>query len=121
MKVGELRIGNYVHQGDGFVMQIVAIFSDVVYLNFEGNEGDVLECKIKDLKGFEFNTEWFEDLGFKQSEDKKWWYNDDFSYSKEEKWWYWGYKFIPLELTKYVHLIQNLHQSLTGKELLWIH
>lgn len=117
MKVEELRIGNWVHQGDGFAMQVVAIFQDEVYLNFEGNEGDVCECKIKDLHGFEVNTEWLEKFGFKKRKYSEWWDFGNFSYWITDEMWYWRGEILHSTLTKYVHQIQNLHQSLTGKEL----
>lgn len=59
MKVDELRIGMKVAysrptpQGirESIPMEVVAIFKDgTVYLDFEGNEGDVWEVNAKDLK-----------------------------------------------------------------------
>lgn len=113
MVAEELRIGNWVHQGDGFAMQVVAIFQDEVYLNFEGNEGDVWESKIADLHGVEVNTEWLEFFGFKLSETKEFMVYGNFSYWVELDLFYWKEEVIVSSLTKYVHQIQNLHQSLT--------
>lgn len=51
IKNKELMLGNWVLAGEKtqFPMQVVGIFSDVVYLNFEENEGDVWEEKEEDL------------------------------------------------------------------------
>lgn len=65
MKTTDLKIGNHVHikcsspQGErlSIPMQVVGIFSsingaspdDTVYLDFEGNEGDVWEEEVKNL------------------------------------------------------------------------
>jgi hypothetical protein len=117
MVAEDLRIGNWVHQGDGFPMQIVAIFQDEVYLNFEGNEGDVWECKIADLKGFEANTEWLDTLGYKLSENKTCIVKGNFTYSIELGVLYWRMEAIEPKLTKYVHQIQNLHLALAGQKL----
>jgi hypothetical protein len=114
MKAEDLRIGNWVHQGDGFAMQIVAIFQDEVYLNFEGNEGDVWESKISDLHGFEWNTEWLENLGFKNYKQSPMWHKGNFTYRADQNLWYMPMEVLHPDLTKYVHQIQNLHQSLTG-------
>lgn len=45
IKIKELRIGNKVSVNKGFEMEVVSLFYDVAYLNFEGNEGDVWEEK----------------------------------------------------------------------------
>jgi hypothetical protein len=49
IQVNELRIGNKVAVND-FPMEVVAIFKDEVYLDFEGNEGDVWEEKFEDIQ-----------------------------------------------------------------------
>lgn len=60
MNITELRIGGIVCQkGDGFPMVVVGLHSTLdelakgqgdVYLDFEGNEGDMWECNAKDLE-----------------------------------------------------------------------
>ena len=117
MNPEELRLGNWVHQGDGFAMQVVAIFEDEVYLDFEGNEGDVWECKIADLKGLQIVTDWLETLGYKFSENKMWMYKGNFTYWIELGIFYWRMEPIEQRLTKYVHHIQNLHLALTGEKI----
>ncbi|WP_281798557.1 hypothetical protein [Prevotella pallens] len=59
MKITELRIGDIVCQkGDGFPMVVVGLHSTLeelskgkgdVYLDFEGNEGDMWEVSVEDL------------------------------------------------------------------------
>ena len=45
----ELRIGNWVYDSKytQYPMQVVCVGSDYVYLDFEGNEGDVWEALNK--------------------------------------------------------------------------
>ena len=48
MKIEELKINNYVGDAHGFPMYITALFADGnVYLDFDGNEGDVWEEDVK--------------------------------------------------------------------------
>lgn len=61
-----LRIGNIVQTANGFLMRVTGIFSDVVYLDFEGNEGDVWEEKQDDLFPVEITEELLLKLGFKK-------------------------------------------------------
>lgn len=118
MKASELRLGNWVHDGSNFPMQVVGIFEDVVYLDFNGNQGDVWECKIQDLKPFELNEEWLEKFVFKTHQHLSYWSKGNFTYGwQDKKTWYWRMEPIYLDLTMYVHQIQNLYHALTGEEL----
>ncbi len=47
----DLMLGNWVYDSEKtrYPMQVTAIFDDTVYLDFEGNEGDVWECSEKDI------------------------------------------------------------------------
>lgn len=51
IKTKELMLGNWVLAGKNakFPMQVVSIFEDEVYLDFEGNEGDCFEEKEEDM------------------------------------------------------------------------
>lgn len=66
IKNKELMLGNWVLAGEKtqFPMQVVGIFSDVVYLDFEGNEGDVWEEKEEDLFPIPLTEELLEKNGF---------------------------------------------------------
>lgn len=60
MKITELKIGNKVcNKEDGFPMTVVGLNSSLsdlnngtVYLDFEGNEGDMWEEEAKDLQPY---------------------------------------------------------------------
>lgn len=67
----ELMLGNWVEYATGLngekrsiPMQVTGIFSDTVYLNFEGNEGDVWEEKEENLLGIPITEELLEKCGF---------------------------------------------------------
>lgn len=71
VKNKELMQGNWVLAGKKtqFPMQVVGIFSDVVYLDFEGNEGDVWEEKEEDLFPISITEELLEKNGFVLDDD----------------------------------------------------
>lgn len=65
IKTKDLRRGNWVTSGKGdFPMYVTAIFEDEVYLNFEGNEGDVWESKEEDLQPIPITPEVLLKCGF---------------------------------------------------------
>lgn len=62
----DLRLGNWVYDGDRtqFRMYVQTIGEDYVYLNFDGNEGDVWECKPEELQGIAITEELLKEMGF---------------------------------------------------------
>lgn len=65
MNIQELKINNYVGDSHDFPMYITALFSDgTVYLDFDGNEGDVWEEDVKDLNPIPLTEELILRLGF---------------------------------------------------------
>ena len=66
IKVSDLCIGNWVFDGDRtqFPMFIRAIGEDYVYLDFEGNEGDLWESKPEELQGIPLTEEIMNGNGF---------------------------------------------------------
>lgn len=64
----DLRLGNWVYDGERtqFPMYVQTIGEDYVYLNFNGNEGDVWECKPDDLQGIPITEELLTKLGFSE-------------------------------------------------------
>ena len=65
--VQDLCIGNWVYDGEltQFPMQVVGIGKDYVYLDFEGNEGDLWESTPEDLQGIPITKELLEKNAFK--------------------------------------------------------
>lgn len=72
MNIRELQIGNWVYSGEKaqFPMQITGIFQDskegTVYLDFEGNEGDVFESEVEDIVPIPITAELLEKNGFRK-------------------------------------------------------
>lgn len=65
MNIQELKINNYVGNAHDFPMYITALFADgTVYLDFDGNEGDVWEEDVKDLNPIPLTEELILRLGF---------------------------------------------------------
>lgn len=66
--VSDLRIGNWVHDSEctRYPMYVMGIGEDYVYLNFDGNEGDVWECKPDELQGIPVTIELLKKIGFKE-------------------------------------------------------
>ena len=64
--VQDLCIGNWVYDGERtqFPMQVVGIGKDYVYLDFEGNEGDLWESTPEDLQGIPLTQELLTKIGF---------------------------------------------------------
>lgn len=67
--VKDLMIGNWVYDGDRtqFPMFVETIGNDYVYLNFNGNEGDVWESTPAELQGIPLTNELMEKLQFSNS------------------------------------------------------
>lgn len=68
INVRDLRIGNWVYDGEctQFPMWVQAVGEDYVYLNFEGNEGDVWESTPEELQGIPVTSELLKKIGFKE-------------------------------------------------------
>lgn len=68
INVRDLRIGNWVYDGEctQFPMWVQAIGEDYVYLNFEGNEGDVWESTPEELHGVPVTAELLKKNGFEE-------------------------------------------------------
>ena len=72
--VQDLCIGNWVYDGDRtqFPMFIRAIGEDYVYLDFEGNEGDLWESTPDKLQGIPITEELLTKMGAKKVTDIGW-------------------------------------------------
>lgn len=124
MKAKELRLGNIVAEKSGFMMHVVAIYQDTVYLDFEGNEGDVWEVDEKDLIGIILDTELLIKSGFKRQVTGIGWdkYSNglvDLSLAPLSNGSYIPVYHVNGEMVKimYLHQLQNLFYALTQKEL----
>lgn len=62
----DLRIGNWLYESEctRYPMYVHTIGEDYVYLNFDGNEGDVWECKPEELQGIPITEELLIKMGF---------------------------------------------------------
>lgn len=71
MNCKDLMLGNWVYDGDRtrFPMYVVTIGNDYVYLNFEGNEGDVWESLDDDITPIPLTIETLLAIGFKEGDE----------------------------------------------------
>lgn len=62
----DLMIGNWVYESERskFPMRVVNVGEDYCYLDFDGNQGDVFECKDKDMMPIEITEELLLKNGF---------------------------------------------------------
>ena len=137
IRANELRIGNFVSVNKGFEMLVHSIYKDdTLYLDFIPplvNEGDIWEEDVSDVSPIKLTEEWLEKFGFlKLKGVKRKFYSqmthikDDFfvgtrdkracDYKKGKSLVYVCHGDNIIDLY-YVHQLQNLFFSLTGKEL----
>ena len=120
--VRELSLGNFVYDGDRtkFPMYVQTIGEDYVYLNFEGNEGDVFESIPEDLQGIPLTGELLEKIGF-TLKDGFWRHEWGINVQPQA-----GFVFIENNDEEHctckdiwhLHQLQNLVRIITKKELL---
>ena len=126
----DLRIDNWVYDGERtqFPMQVTAIGKDWVHLDFPGNEGDIWEADIKDLRPIELTEELFKKNGFTLQEDLDYYGNyfmsEDMRMDVYESSNGWVVHIDDKECStvfskclKYVHEMQNAYYLATGEEL----
>lgn len=82
MKIKELMLNNWVLAGTKtqFPMQVIGVFKDVVYLDFEGNEGDMWEEKENDILPMPLTEELLVKNGFVLDDGG---YVNEYSYKDE--------------------------------------
>lgn len=101
MNIREIQIGDWVYFGEKakYPMQIVSIFGDMnsiegtVYLDFEGNEGDVFEVEVKNIAPIPITKELLEQNGFRKVEQGIWDYPVETTWQKDID----SYKSVALE------------------------
>lgn len=74
IQIKDLRLGNWVHESEctRYPMYVHTIGDDYVYLNFDGNEGDVFECKPEELQGIPLTEELLTKMGARKVTDIGW-------------------------------------------------
>lgn len=131
----DLRLGNRVYDGERtqFPMYVQAIGEDYVYLNFDGNEGDVWECKPEELQGIPVTVDMLKRIGFKEDTalvkfyrywDKDYKYKLDVDEGNTNSGKKWSVHIdngdcntIGSGEFTYVHELQNLVSAITKQEL----
>lgn len=132
IKASDIMLNNW-FSVNGFPMYVDSIFQDTVYLEFEGNEGDVWEQDIKDLVPIPLTEDVLLKCGFKVGKDKvAIMLNDPSTHlvlMKIGTHWYPqieqtgefisdGVNTVCLNFIDYVHEAQNLFKCLTKTELI---
>ena len=126
IQVGELMLGNWVYDGDKtkFPMSVQTIGEDYVYLNFEGNEGDVFESTPEELQGIPLTGDLLEKIGF-TFKDGLWRHRYGikvkpeagfvFIENKDEE--HWMYGTATCKDVWFLHQLQNLTKIIVKKDL----
>lgn len=114
IKASELMLGNWVYDGDKtkFPMQVIAIGEDYVYLDFEGNEGDVWESTPEELQGIPLTPELLHKCGYERPFETDFCHEDvyfdlDFDIERNEFYWWYNNEYRMGEPIKYLHELQN--------------
>ena len=134
----DLMLGNWVEYATGInndkrsiPMQVTGIFADTVYLDFDGNEGDVFEEEEENLIGIPITEEVLEKASFKRLSavigKKEYYYiNGQRPYTADRLslciengvgTLYVTYNGSHIHDIRYLHQLQNAYFMLTGKRL----
>jgi hypothetical protein len=124
--IHDLYIGNWVYDGERtqFPMFIRAIGEDYVYLDFQGNEGDLFESTPEELQGIPLTEELMEKLGF-TFKDGLWRHHlgikvkpeAGFVFIENKDKEHWMYGNCTCKDIWHLHQLQNLVKLITKKEL----
>ena len=122
-------LGNWVYDGERtqFPMQVVGIGKDYVYLDFEGNEGDLWESTPSELQGIPLTDDLLERLGFHHNGHGLWSRGMQGRTIRINM----GSEFVAIEAfedrlldsrctchgIKYLHQLQNLFKTVSKEEL----
>lgn len=106
VKINELMINDWVFAGQHtqFPMQVVGLFKDVAYLDFEGNEADMWEENEKDILPIPLTKEILLNSGFEEKKDAI----SEYYVSAD------GYVFIRLQKKISVYIIRSDIQERIG-------
>ena len=127
INTNELMLGNWVEYATGIngdkrsiPMYVKAIFRDEVYLDFEGNDGDVWEEKEENLLGIPITEELLEKCGFKKIEGERSYRIDDaviiYGVPSTKCWMIRMFAFGKIPVFD-IHELQNAYFMLTNKHL----
>ena len=125
--IRDLRIGNWVYDGERtqFPMWVQTIGEDYVYLDFEGNEGDLWESTPEELQGIPLTEELLEKCGFTLKVGlwrHKWGIKvkpeAGFVFIENKDKEHWKYGTCTCKDIWHLHQLQNLVRIITKKELL---
>lgn len=118
----ELMIGNWVYESERskFPMKVVNVGEDYCYLDFDGNQGDVFECKDKDIMPIEVTEELLLNNGF--VEFKLEYYDDNYFIELKGN-------FIEIRHGKtnstdrdwYCHIVNAAHSTIGGFDFQYLH
>lgn len=122
--VHDLCIGNWVYDGDKtqFPMFIRAIGEDYVYLDFEGNEGDLWESTPDDLYGIPLTAELLEKCGYKRTgemdfEHQEHYFDIDYRPDSNEYHWWYNFEYMIGKPIYFLHELQNQFRNYTKQQL----
>jgi hypothetical protein len=123
----DLCIGNWVYDGERtqFPMFVRTIGDDYVYLDFEGNDGDLFESTPEELQGIPLTEDLLEKLGF-TFKDGLWRHRfgvkvkpeAGFVFIENKDKEHWMYGTCTCKDIWHLHQLQNLVRIITKKELL---
>ena len=116
----ELRIGNYVFDGNRELTQVKSIIEGAI--NYELDYGNLWanqECYFENLNPIPITEEWLLKFGFEKCEYlKNTWDNGSIIISLKYDIFYYELLNGTVDI-KYIHQLQNLYFALTGKELIY--
>ena len=120
----DLMLGNWVYDGERtqFPMQVVGIGKDYVYLDFEGNEGDLWESTPEDIQGIPLTQELLEKCGYERTGEmdyvhKEYYFDIDYRPDTKEYHWWYNYEHMIGKPIQYLHELQNQFRMYTRQEL----
>lgn len=123
MTIQELKIGNWVYDSKTtmFPMQVVAIGTDWIHLDFFGNEGDVWEKYLQDVEPIPITKEILLKCGFEQI-NYKFFKKPYMSIYKTCDGWFVHIDDVQFQTAvaipvKHIHQLQNAYYLATNKEL----
>ena len=125
----DLMLGNWVYESNytKYPMQVVGIGENYCYLNFEGNEGDIIDGIDKYMMPIEVTEEVLNKIGFKEDTEqfiKSYYKGEVFEYRKVI-----NKCFIKIQSGMsnsndrdwYCHIDNNTHQTIGGFDFQYLH